>query len=110
MVCCLLILDDWWQFNDSKVSSVPESKILSLDGGGESDTAYSTPGVDVSNFSFALSCEGVSQKVVGAWRWIKVGHFSNSTSYCMNSVIFLRHTHELSRIGTTSCIRSLLLF
>ena len=63
-----------------------------------------------SNFSFALSCEGVSQKVVGAWRWIKVGHFSNSTSYCMNSVIFLRHTHELSRIGTTSCIRSLLLF
>ena len=36
-----LILDDWWQFNDSKVSPVPESKILSLDGGGESDTAYS---------------------------------------------------------------------
>jgi ubiquitin carboxyl-terminal hydrolase 14 len=38
----LLILDDWWQFNDSKVSAVPESKILSLDGGGEADTAYST--------------------------------------------------------------------
>ena len=38
-----LILDDWWQFNDSKVSPVPESKILSLDGGGESDTAYSMP-------------------------------------------------------------------
>jgi len=32
--------NDWWQFNDSKVSPVPESKILSLDGGGESDTAY----------------------------------------------------------------------
>lgn len=80
MLCCLLILDDWWQFNDTKVSSVPESKILSLDGGGESDTAYSTPRVDVTNFSFALSCEGISQKVVGALRWIKVGHFSKAQS------------------------------
>jgi ubiquitin carboxyl-terminal hydrolase 14 len=35
-------LDEWWRFDDSKVTSVPESKILSLDGGGEADTAYST--------------------------------------------------------------------
>jgi len=32
--------DEWWRFDDSKVTSVPESKILSLDGGGEADTAY----------------------------------------------------------------------
>jgi len=38
----LLILDEWWRFDDSKVTSVPESKILTLDGGGEADTAYST--------------------------------------------------------------------
>lgn len=37
----LLILDDWWRFDDSKVTSVPESKIMTLDGGGEADTAYS---------------------------------------------------------------------
>jgi ubiquitin carboxyl-terminal hydrolase 14 len=34
-------LDEWWRFDDSKVTSVPESKIMSLDGGGEADTAYS---------------------------------------------------------------------
>ena len=38
----LIFLDDWWRFDDSKVTSVPESKILTLDGGGEADTAYST--------------------------------------------------------------------
>jgi len=38
----MLTTDEWWRFDDSKVSSVPESKILSLDGGGEADTAYST--------------------------------------------------------------------
>jgi hypothetical protein len=38
----VLIVDEWWRFDDSKVTSVPESKILSLDGGGEADTAYST--------------------------------------------------------------------
>jgi len=32
--------DEWWRFDDSKVTSVPESKIMSLDGGGEADTAY----------------------------------------------------------------------
>jgi ubiquitin carboxyl-terminal hydrolase 14 len=35
--------EDWWKFDDNKVSSVPESKILNLDGGGEADTACSTP-------------------------------------------------------------------
>jgi hypothetical protein len=36
------MIDEWWRFDDNKVTSVPESKILSLDGGGEADTAYST--------------------------------------------------------------------
>jgi hypothetical protein len=34
-----LIVDEWWRFDDSRVTSVPESKILALDGGGEADTA-----------------------------------------------------------------------
>ena len=38
----VLTTDEWWRFDDNKVTSVPESKILSLDGGGEADTAYST--------------------------------------------------------------------
>ena len=38
----MLMTDQWWKFDDSKVTSVPESKILTLDGGGEADTAYST--------------------------------------------------------------------
>jgi ubiquitin carboxyl-terminal hydrolase 14 len=58
--------DDWWRFDDNKVTSVPESKILSLDGGGEADTAYSMSSHDISNNSLAVSCKGVSQKVVGA--------------------------------------------
>jgi hypothetical protein len=32
-------VDEWWRFDDSRVTSVPESKILALDGGGEADTA-----------------------------------------------------------------------
>ncbi|OLL22164.1 Ubiquitin carboxyl-terminal hydrolase 6 [Neolecta irregularis DAH-3] len=31
---------EWWKFNDDKVSTVPESKIEELMGGGESDGAY----------------------------------------------------------------------
>jgi hypothetical protein len=64
----VLIIDDWWRFDDSKVTSVPESKIMSLDGGGESDTAYSTFPKDLTNVSFALPRKGVSEKVVRAWQ------------------------------------------
>ncbi|KAG4301825.1 hypothetical protein PCANB_002014 [Pneumocystis canis] len=31
---------DWYQFNDDDVTIVPRSKIETLDGGGENDTAY----------------------------------------------------------------------
>ncbi|KAG4306081.1 hypothetical protein PORY_000069 [Pneumocystis oryctolagi] len=31
---------DWYQFNDDNVTIVPRSKIETLDGGGENDTAY----------------------------------------------------------------------
>ncbi|CCJ30682.1 unnamed protein product [Pneumocystis jirovecii] len=31
---------DWYQFNDDDVTVVPQSKIETLDGGGENDTAY----------------------------------------------------------------------
>jgi hypothetical protein len=54
-----LIIDDWWRFDDAKVTSVPESKILSLDGGGEADTAYSTFFLELSNGSITLPCKGV---------------------------------------------------
>ena len=50
----MLIVDEWWRFDDSKVTSVPESKILSLDGGGEADTAYSSLPVFHANSSFTL--------------------------------------------------------
>ena len=60
----MLIVDEWWRFDDSKVTSVPESKILSLDGGGEADTAYSTLPVFSANSSFTLPCKGISKKDV----------------------------------------------
>jgi hypothetical protein len=64
----VLITDEWWRFDDHKVTSVPESKILSLDGGGEADTAYSTsPGrVFATNSSFTLPCKGISENDVVA--------------------------------------------
>jgi hypothetical protein len=60
----MLIVDEWWRFDDSKVTSVPESKILSLDGGGEADTAYSSLPVFQANSSFTLPCKGISKKDV----------------------------------------------
>ena len=32
--------EDWYKFDDDKVSVVNKDKILSLDGGGEDSTAY----------------------------------------------------------------------
>jgi ubiquitin carboxyl-terminal hydrolase 14 len=32
--------DDWYKFDDDKVSVVDKDKITSLDGGGEDSTAY----------------------------------------------------------------------
>ena len=78
----VLTLDEWWQFNDNKVTSVPESKILTLDGGGEADTAYSIYPSFIrwlTFSSFDLPCKGISQKIIGAWRYSSFLSIAEST-------------------------------